>query len=140
MATLSIRLRVDFSDSCSIGPGKITLLESIDRTGSLSAAARALGMSYRRAWLLVESLNTSFRRPVAALSTGGKGGGGAALTPFGTTLVAAYRKFEGELARRARAAFAGVARDAKPAAVAKVTRRRLPKHSAKAGGRKSARA
>jgi molybdate transport system regulatory protein len=133
--TVSIRFRVDFSDACAIGPGKIALLEAIGRTGSLSAAARALGMSYRRAWLLLESLNTSFRRPVAALSTGGKGGGGAKLTPFGATLVAAYRKLEGDVARRARAAFATVARDAKPGAAPRVPRRRLAKHAPKAAGR-----
>jgi molybdate transport system regulatory protein len=139
MAMPSIRFRVDFGDDCAIGPGKIALLESIERTGSLSAAARALDMSYRRGWLLLESLNTSFRQPVARLSTGGKGGGGATLTPFGTTLVAAYRKFEADLVRRARKAFATVARDAKSLAAPRVARRRLPKHAPKAGGRPRAR-
>src|SRR3974390_1361736 len=76
MVTASIRFRVDFGDRCAIGPGKIALLETIARTGSLSQAARDLKMSYRRAWLLLNSVNTSFRRPVAALSTGGGGGGG----------------------------------------------------------------
>lgn len=135
MATPSIHFRVDFGEACAVGPGKIALLESIDRMGSLSAAARALGMSYRRAWLLLDSLNTSFRRPVAALSTGGKGGGGATLTPFGTVLVAAYRKFERDVARRARAAFVAVARDAKPGSAPRAPRRRLTKHPPRPAGR-----
>jgi molybdate transport system regulatory protein len=88
-------VRIDFSESCSIGPGKIALLEGIARTGSLSAAARALGMSYRRAWLLLHSVNDAFNEPAVALSIGGKDGGGARLTPFGTQLIQAYRSFEG---------------------------------------------
>jgi molybdate transport system regulatory protein len=87
-------VRVDFSEHCSIGPGKIALLEGIARTGSLSAAARALGMSYRRGWLLLHSLNDSFNEPAAILSVGGKDGGGAQLTDFGRELVSAYRDFE----------------------------------------------
>lgn len=125
MDRLSIRFRVDFGDASAIGPGKVALLEAIARTGSLSQAARDLKMSYRRGWLLLDSLNTSFRHRVAELSTGGKGGGGAALTPFGKSLVAAYRKLETEFLRRARSAFAAVARDAVGTAPAKVPRRRL---------------
>jgi molybdate transport system regulatory protein len=88
-------VRIDFSETCSIGPGKIALLEGIARTGSLSAAARALGMSYRRAWLLLHSVDEAFNERVVALSIGGKDGGGARLTPFGTQLIQAYRDFEG---------------------------------------------
>lgn len=87
-------VRVDLSAGCSIGPGKIALLEGIARTGSLSAAARSLGMSYRRAWLLLHSVNDSFHEPTVELSVGGKDGGGARLTPFGQQLVDAYREFE----------------------------------------------
>ena len=112
MATPTIRFRVDFGPDCAIGPGKIALLEAIGRTGSLSAAARSLKMSYRRGWLLLDSLNTSFRQPVAALSKGGRGGGGASLTPFGQRLVAAYRRLEADVVRRARATLASVAREA----------------------------
>jgi molybdate transport system regulatory protein len=125
MDSLSIRFRVDFGDTAAIGPGKVALLEAIGRTGSLSQAARDLKMSYRRGWLLLDSLNSSFRHRVADLSTGGKGGGGAALTPFGKSLVAAYRKLESEFGRRARSAFAKVARDALDHVPATVPKRRL---------------
>jgi molybdate transport system regulatory protein len=87
-------VRIDFTAGCSVGPGKIALLEGIARTGSLSAAARSLGMSYRRAWLLLHSVNDAFHEPSVELSVGGKDGGGARLTPFGDSLVEAYRAFE----------------------------------------------
>jgi molybdate transport system regulatory protein len=101
-------IRVDFSGTCSIGPGKIGLLEGIQRTGSLSAAARALGMSYRRGWLLLHSVNEGFSQPVAQLSVGGKDGGGAKLTEFGISLVADYRAFEAAVDSLAVKTFAGV--------------------------------
>lgn len=94
---LNVRFRVDFGTRCSVGVGKIELLEAIARTGSLSQAAREMRMSYRRAWLLLADLNLSFDQPVARTSTGGSGGGGATLTPFGARLVAGYRKLESEL-------------------------------------------
>src|SRR6187551_3499225 len=87
-------IRLDFSGTCSLGPGKISQLEGVERTGSLSAAARALGMSYRRAWLLLHSTNEGFSQPVVELSVGGKDGGGGRLTDFGRRLVADYREFE----------------------------------------------
>ena len=93
-AGLTLRFRVDFAEQCSVGLGKVELLEQIGRSGSLSQAARDLGMSYRRAWLLLADLNDSFDRPVASLSVGGAGGGGARLTAFGEHLVAAYRRLE----------------------------------------------
>ncbi len=130
MATLSVRFRVDFGEDCAIGPGKIALLEAIGRTGSLSAAARLLKMSYRRGWLLLDSLNTSFRRPVAELSKGGRGGGGANLTPFGRSLVEAYRRLEADLVRRARIALSAVAREAIGDASTAVHRRPLPRKKA----------
>jgi molybdate transport system regulatory protein len=101
-------IRIDFSGTCSVGPGKIGLLESVERTGSLSAAARALGMSYRRAWLLLHSANEGFSEPVVALSVGGKDGGGARLTDFGRQLVADYRRFDAAVEQLAVKTFANV--------------------------------
>lgn len=109
MAEMSVSFRVDFGPHCSIGPGKIALLESIGRTGSLSQAARSLAMSYRRAWLLLEDINTSFQQAAARMSVGGRGGGGAALTPFGTELVAAYRLLEANIHKQLPAAFPATA-------------------------------
>jgi molybdate transport system regulatory protein len=94
---LTVRFRVDFGGQCSVGIGKIELLEAIASAGSLSQAARQMRMSYRRAWLLLADLNSSFDLPVARTSTGGSGGGGAVLTPFGERLVASYRKLESGL-------------------------------------------
>ena len=93
----TVRFRVDFGSRCSVGIGKIELLEGIARTGSLSQAARDMRMSYRRAWLLLEDMNSSFDQPVAHASVGGRGGGGVVLTPFGTRLVAGYRRLESRL-------------------------------------------
>ncbi|MGH8227642.1 MAG: winged helix-turn-helix domain-containing protein [Steroidobacteraceae bacterium] len=93
-APLDVRLRIDLGPQSSIGPGKIALLEHIEASGSLSQAARDLGMSYRRAWLLLDDLNHALPEPVTTASIGGAGGGGAALTPFGRKLVAAYRDVE----------------------------------------------
>jgi molybdate transport system regulatory protein len=93
-----IRFRLDFHDQCSVGIGKICLLEAIERTGSLSQAARDIGMSYRRAWLLIDSMNAEFDTPVINATVGGSGGGGAQLTPFGRELVQAYRNLEARIA------------------------------------------
>lgn len=87
----SIRFRVDLTPGCSIGPGKIQLLEAIARTGSLRRAASELRMSYRRAWLLLDEINHSFNEPATLATVGGAGGGGAILTPFGSELVQRYR-------------------------------------------------
>jgi molybdate transport system regulatory protein len=95
--TPTVRFRVDFGEHCSIGVGKIELLEGVAATGSLSSAARQMSMSYRRAWLLLEDMNNSFDSPVARASVGGKGGGGVKLTPFGERLIVAYRKLEAGL-------------------------------------------
>ena len=91
----AVRFRVDFGNRCSVGSGKIELLEGIARTGSLSQAAREMHMSYRRAWLLLADLNISFDLPVAKASVGGRGGGGVVLTDFGADLVSGYRLLEG---------------------------------------------
>ncbi len=99
-----ITLRIDFDEGRALGPGKVRLLELLGKTGSISAAGRAMGMSYRRAWLLVDALNQTFRHPVVQTRGGGVGGGGADLTAFGVDLVANYRAMEAEasetLARR----------------------------------------
>jgi molybdate transport system regulatory protein len=82
------------SDQVRLGPGKVDLLELIDRHGSISEAARSMDMSYRRAWLLVAELNQGFRKPVVSAQTGGKGGGRAELTEFGREIVKRYRAIE----------------------------------------------
>ncbi|MDE1145491.1 MAG: LysR family transcriptional regulator [Azospirillaceae bacterium] len=89
-----LTLRIDFGDHGAVGPGKIRLLEAIAEHRSISAAGRALGMSYRRAWQLVDALNQTFAQPSVTTQVGGGGGGGAALTDFGQELVAAYRAME----------------------------------------------
>jgi len=89
-----VRLRIDFPSGHSVGPGKVDLLEAIAAEGSLSAAARSLGLSYRRAWLLLDDLNASFSERVVATAAGGARGGGTQLTGFGRRLVKAYRALE----------------------------------------------
>ena len=95
-------IRLDLPPAGRIGPGKIALLEQIAVSGSISAAGRALGMSYRRAWLLVEELNRLFKEPVVATQLGGVGGGGAVLTVFGRSVVDHYRAIEAEVQAQAR--------------------------------------
>jgi molybdate transport system regulatory protein len=92
-----IRFRIDFAENNNLGPGKIALLEAVQATGSISDAARVLKMSYRRAWLLVSSLNAAFDEPVTIAATGGRGGGGAQVTVFGAGLIALYRALEREI-------------------------------------------
>ncbi|MFJ1310956.1 winged helix-turn-helix domain-containing protein [Agrobacterium sp. P15N1-A] len=87
-------LRIDFPPGERLGHGKIELMELIVETGSISAAGRAMDMSYRRAWLLVDALNHMFRQPVIESQRGGKQGGGAALTAFGTEVLERYRGME----------------------------------------------
>jgi molybdate transport system regulatory protein len=101
MAAPVVRFRIDFAEHSSVGPGKICLLEAIRDAGSLSQGARKIGMSYRRAWLLVESLKRSFREPVTVASTGGKDGGGMLVTEFGDALIKNYRELERDFARLA---------------------------------------
>lgn len=93
-AVAKTRIRVLFGSAFAIGPGKADLLQAIDEAGSISAAARQMKMSYRRAWLLVDTMNQCFREPVVDTATGGKGGGGAQITPFGKTVLRDYRKME----------------------------------------------
>ena len=108
-----VRFRVEFGPRRCVGPGKIALLEAIHRTGSLSQAARDLGMSYRRAWQLALSLNESFRKSVVLLTRGGRGGGGAQLTSVGRELVCQYRIFEEDIQIRAERAFRTLSRKAR---------------------------
>jgi molybdate transport system regulatory protein len=92
-----IRFRIDFAENSNLGPGKIALLEGIRACGSLSEAARRMGVSYRRAWLLLDSLNNSFNVPATVNSVGGRGGGGSEVTPFGILLIERYREMERKL-------------------------------------------
>lgn len=92
---LRLRLRLRRGTGLVIGPGRADLLEAIQETGSIAAAGRKMGMSYKRAWELVDSLNTTFRAPLVASAKGGAGGGGARLTELGTQVLAAYRGLEG---------------------------------------------
>ena len=93
------KLRIMFGTEIAIGPGKADLLEAIAASGSISESARRLGMSYRRAWLLVDTMNRCFREPLVASATGGSGGGGAQVTPFGRTVLARYRALETRVER-----------------------------------------
>jgi molybdate transport system regulatory protein len=88
------KLRVMFGPEIAIGPGKADLLDAIAATGSISESARRLGMSYRRAWLLADTMNRCFREPVIASAAGGSGGGGARLTAFGRRVLAHYRAMQ----------------------------------------------
>jgi molybdate transport system regulatory protein len=94
MAGPRVSLRIDLPNGARLGPGKIALLEAIDQRTSISAAARELSMSYRRAWLLVDDLNRGFATPLVRTSPGRAHGGGALLTAFGKDVVASYRRAE----------------------------------------------
>ncbi|SHO60976.1 molybdate transport system regulatory protein [Pseudoxanthobacter soli DSM 19599] len=87
----TLRIRIHFGDRGFFGPGKAQLLELIASEGSIAAAGRAMGMSYRRAWLLVEDMNALFDAPLVAAQHGGQGGGGAVVTPEGMAVLARYR-------------------------------------------------
>ena len=89
-----LRLRLLYNDDIAIGPGKAMLLENIAETGSIAAAGRRMGMTYRRAWLLVDTMNRCFREPVVLAAKGGVGGGGATVTGFGRSVLAKYRRLE----------------------------------------------
>lgn len=91
---VQFRMRIYRDDAIAIGPGKVALLEAIAETGSISAAARQLGMSYRRAWLLVDETNRALQEPAVSTAAGGARGGGTALTPVGEQLIKHYRAIE----------------------------------------------
>lgn len=108
-----VRFRVDLAPGCSLGPGKIDLLEAIARQGSLTKAAAELGMSYRYAWLLIDDLKSSFTEPVTAATIGGRRGGGVELTPFGRELVRRYRGAYARIESVARGEFAPLVKSAR---------------------------
>lgn len=89
-----IKLRLEYDAPLVLGPGKARLLRLIGQHGSISAAGRAMGMSYRRAWTLVEEMNTAFATPLVDSSRGGPGGGGAVVTPAGLTVLRHYESLE----------------------------------------------
>ena len=88
------RMRISLGEVNAIGPGKVALLEAVDQHHSISAAAKALGMSYRRAWLLIDELNRSLKAPAVTTAAGGSGGGGTLLTEVGHRILALYRGIE----------------------------------------------
>jgi molybdate transport system regulatory protein len=108
------RLRVVAGKEIAIGPGKVDLLEAIRATGSITAAAKTLGMSYRRAWLLVDTMNRCFNTPLVATEAGGASGGGAELTAVGVEVVQRYRSIEAKAARAGAAELAALTALMKP--------------------------
>jgi molybdate transport system regulatory protein len=94
----SLTIRVNLGAFGSLGPGKIALMECISKHGSITSAGREMGMSYRRAWLLVDEINHIFREPLVETQMGGSGGGGARLTKLGRDVVGRYRAIEGAAA------------------------------------------
>jgi molybdate transport system regulatory protein len=107
----NLSVRIDLDSTSRIGPGKIQLLENIDKFGSISAAGRAMDMSYKRAWDLVDEINRVCRQAAVERQTGGRNGGGAALTPFGVSLVARYRKIERDAVSAVRKELAALSND-----------------------------
>ena len=93
------RLRVLLGSATAMGPGKADLLEAIDAAGSITRAAQRMGMSYRRAWLLVEAMNACFRGPLVETARGGRRGGGARLTALGHDVLERYRHMEAKAAK-----------------------------------------
>jgi molybdate transport system regulatory protein len=131
----ALRIRVDLAPGCSVGPGKISLLEAIEREGSLSVAAQSIGMSYRRAWDLLADLNRSFKEPVVATVVGGTQGGGAQVTEFGNALMKAFRAMERDALKLATTRMRGFAPGMQPKTGA-IRRQRV---SARLGGARRSR-
>jgi molybdate transport system regulatory protein len=100
-----VSIRIDLESGGQIGPGKIALLEAILETGSITAAAVAMKMSYRRAWLLVDELNKLLSEPAVTTAVGGAVGGGTTLTPVGEKIIALYHSVEGRTRTGARREF-----------------------------------
>ena len=109
-ASVKFRLRITKGDDIAIGPGKIDLLEAIERTGSITAAAKSLDMSYRRAWLLVDTMTRCFKSPIIEAEAGGRRGGGTRLTPLGVEVVRLYRRIEAKAAKASAADVASLTR------------------------------
>ena len=114
MAGTRLSIRIDLASGDRIGPGKIALLEAIRSTGSISAAARSLGMSYRRAWLLVEEINDALREPAVTAETGGHRGGGAVLTAVGERVIDLYRSIESQARSAAGGEFRAIGKLVRP--------------------------
>ncbi|WP_179405174.1 LysR family transcriptional regulator [Burkholderia guangdongensis] len=87
-------MRIRRGETVALGPGKVSLLEAVREHGSISAAARSLGMSYRRAWMLIDELNRSLKSPATVSEQGGVSGGGCTLTPVGDDIIRLYRAIE----------------------------------------------
>jgi molybdate transport system regulatory protein len=104
----ALRIRIVFGADEMIGPGKAELLERIDRCGSIAAAGREMGMSYKRAWQLIGTLNAMFRAPLVDSTRGGPGGGGAVLTDAGRDVLGLYRAFESVAAQAGAAQIAAL--------------------------------
>jgi len=94
MNPISVKISIPLNKGTALGPGKVALLEAIDLTGSISAAAKSMKMSYKRAWDLVNTMNQSFKHPLVMTITGGKQGGGASVTDFGLSILKTYREME----------------------------------------------
>jgi len=109
VADAQLSIRLDLPNGDRIGPGKIALLEAIRSEGSISAAARRLGMPYRRAWVLVEQINEALRQPAVATVIGGEHGGGAVVTPAGERIIEIYRTIEVFTRRSAHEEFRAIA-------------------------------
>lgn len=115
-----IKISLIFESGARIGPGKARLLESIRDTGSISAAARDMRMSYKRAWILLDSMNQAFTEPLVTASPGGAGGGGATLTPFGAEVLERYRRIHAHADAGASDDLAALARRARREATPKI--------------------
>jgi molybdate transport system regulatory protein len=94
---VKLKFQLYCGDEIAMGPGKADLLDAVVQTGSISAAGRLMGMSYRRTWLLVDTMNRCWEGPLVETATGGKQGGGAQVTPLGLELLAAYRRLEEDI-------------------------------------------
>lgn len=105
---ISVKVSIHFDSGARIGPGKAALLASIHDTGSISAAARSMGMTYKRAWLLLDSMNQAFDKPVVTAAPGGAHGGGAVLTGFGADVLKRYRRIAEKAAKGAAADLAAL--------------------------------
>ena len=108
MPETRLSLRLLHGGDIAIGPGKADLLDAVTATGSISGAARAMGLSYRRAWLLVATMNRAFAVPLVATAKGGGGGGGATLTGEGEAVLNAYRRAEAAAGHAAAGAMAEI--------------------------------
>lgn len=107
---MGVHLRVTLKHDVAVGPGKADLLEGVAATGSIAAAGRRMGMSYKRAWLLVDTMNRCFRTPVVEAAKGGQAGGGARLTPLGESVLATYRRMQARTGRAIARDLAGLKR------------------------------